>query len=73
MAGGTLRERTLYLLRERPRHMTYVKMAEQLTEHDGTITANWLALFASNRLQTIDVDKVQIIYEFLTKTKLELI
>lgn len=73
MASGTLRERTLYLLHERPRHLTYAKMADHFATLDGTITANWIALFAAERLQTVDVDKVQAIYEFLAKTKLELV
>lgn len=73
MSGMKLSERTLYLLQNRPKPITYAKMALDLCAIDGTITVSWLASLASERLQCKDCDKIQLVYEYLSETQLELI
>jgi hypothetical protein len=53
--------------------MTYQRMAELLADAPcEKITAGWLHYYQSGRAKTLDVDKVQAVYELLTKSKLDI-
>lgn len=72
MAGMKLSERTQHLLRNRPKPLTYAKMSDDLAGMDGTITVAWLHSFAVGRLQCVDCDRVQLVYEYLTGVPLQI-
>lgn len=72
MASMKLSDRTQYLLRQRPKPLTYAKMADDLCGTDGTITVAWLHSFAVGRLQCVDCDRVQLVYEYLTGVPLQI-
>jgi len=68
MSGDLLLERTLNLVVNRPRAMTYLVLADMVNSvlPDGeSITPGWLEQFATRRIRRPDVTKVQRIYEAL--------
>jgi hypothetical protein len=62
MPYGSLRETTLILLRNRPRHLTYADIAE-LLQTKG-LTKHWIQRFVNGRCENVNVDFVQAIYEY---------
>ena len=68
---GTLYLKTLELLRNRSRQLTFETIAAELDGLcDDKITAAWLGAFAVDRFTRPPVDKVQCLYEYLSGDKL---
>jgi len=64
---GSLNLRTLALLRDRPRHLTYAKLAQLMSNAScRPVTVHWIHSYQSNRLENPDVDRIQALYEILT-------
>lgn len=65
---GTLLSVTLRLLRDRP-----ASLSLKLISEEASIPYAWLiSLTKSNRAKSPDVNKVQKLYEYLSKRELEL-
>lgn len=65
MASVSLNDRTLELLRNRPRTMTYSVIAEAMKETCPQITVSWLLQYAHGRYTFPPIERVQALYEFL--------
>lgn len=68
MQNNLLLDRTLDLLANRPRTMTYAILAIEVNSRlppGQNITAAWLEQFATGRIKRPDVTKIQRIYETL--------
>lgn len=71
MPSGSLYEKTLYLVQNRPVTMTYAKLADLCAgSADGGVTIGWLRQFATGRASCPHVDRVQSVYEILSGSKL---
>lgn len=73
MGCVNLNTRTLQLLRDRPRTVTYRTIQEALRDSPHLtepVSLNWLTLYGTERITSPDVNRVQAIYEFLTKLPL---
>lgn len=73
MACVSLLDRTLDLVANRPRRFTYRLLAIELNETGHAcdhFTEAWLKWFATGKIANPDVRRVQVIYEFLSGTKL---
>lgn len=70
MAGSSLNERTLHLLRDRPRYLTYERLAQEIAPACQGVTATWLFQYVNGRTAFPHVDRVQAVYEFLSGNKL---
>jgi hypothetical protein len=66
MPGTKLREKTLTLLRERP---ATVKL-KQISEGCG-LSEEWIKSFHLGNVEHPSVVRVEILYEYLSKTKLK--
>lgn len=67
MDGMRLNTRTLALLKQRPRTMTYTAIA------DATgLDVGWIKAFAAGRHKDGMCDRIQTLWEYLTGTKLDL-
>lgn len=62
---GELHSRTLALVRDRPASLTLKQIAT-----DTAIDHNWLKAFAAERITSPGVNKVEALYNYLTKGKL---
>lgn len=69
MACGSLLERTIYLLINRPKPMTYQKIE---TDNPG-LYARWLSELANGRLDDPSVNKIQQLYEYLSGQPITLV
>lgn len=65
MASVKLTDKTLELLRNRPRTMTYATIAEAMKETCPQITASWLHQYVNGRHRFPHTDRIQALYEFL--------
>lgn len=61
MDAPKLRDKVLELLRERPRSMTYKKIAE-----DTDIPEGWLKVFAGGNIDDPSVNRVETLYNYLS-------
>jgi hypothetical protein len=62
MNGCTLLAETQQLLKNRPRLLTFKKIAEDLP----TLNRVWLSRMANGHIKETDVNRVQTLYEYLT-------
>ena len=65
MATGTLNARTQYLLANRPRLLTYERIAREIDL--AGLSVDWLTRYATDRCKNAPVDYVQALYEYLAK------
>lgn len=67
VAMQSLHYRTLTLLQDRPRRVTYTEISDKIKGTIGEcgISADWLQRFATGRCDNVDVDRVQILYQHL--------
>ncbi len=73
MLWQSLKVVTQAMLQNRTRNLTYAKIAEEVMQYcpqDQQITAAWLEQFATDRIKAPSVDKVQVLYEYLSKQPL---
>lgn len=61
----SLRDVTLKMLRERPKHITYNKISEETG-----LTERWLQAFAHGKIVDPGVNETQTLYEYATGTLL---
>ena len=61
-----MREAAAHLVRNRSRMMTIEMIAK-----DTKLPHHWIEDFAQGRVQGLTVDRVQILYEYLAKRKIE--
>lgn len=66
MASVNLNDRTLELLRNRPRTLSYAKLAEAMKDIHPAVTLSWIQQYAHGRYTFPPIDRVQALYEFLT-------
>lgn len=67
-----LETRTRELLRNRPRDLTYAMISDQAEALGGDIKPLWLASFMSTPHQGFSVAKVELLYNILSGSELEL-
>lgn len=70
MGSPSLNDKTLELLRNRPRHVTYANIAEALAEICPQATEIWLQNYVAGRTTFPHADRVQAVYEYLSGNKL---
>ena len=63
--AGNLLERTITLMCNRPRKLTY-----ELIAASTGLKIGWLSMLATGRIRHPSVNSVQILYEFLTQQKI---
>lgn len=66
MPTQSLYNQTLILLQNRSNKLTLEKIAE-----DTGLKESWLSMFNQNRIPEPSVNKIQTLYEYLTKTILK--
>ena len=62
-----LYEKTLKLIRNCPRNITYADIG-----HNTGLSIHWIEKFGQGKIKNPSVQKVQTLYEFLTGKKLEI-
>lgn len=66
--SSRLNDVTRKMLRERPRYMTLKRI-----EAETGLPVNWLSAFQGSAIRDPSCARIETLYEYLTKTKLEII
>lgn len=67
MIKTRLRDKTVSLLQNRSVKLTYKKISA-----DTTIPVGWIKMLAADLIAGPDVNRIETLYEYLTKKELEL-